>query len=200
MTVPKSKIATTSEEAGIINVLMLAFSSDPMARWVNPDPSQYLNHFSSFARAFGGGAFSNESAYYIDGYCGAALWLPPGSSPDEEVMINLMEVSASNSIKADIYGVFEEMSNYHPSEPHWYLPLIGVDPSQQNKGYGSALMKHALTMCDRDNQPAYLESSNPRNISLYERHGFEVIGKIQVGSSPIMYPMFRKPRKVQLMP
>ena len=28
---------------------------------------------------------------------------------------------------------------------------------------------------------AYLESSNPRNIPLYERHGFEALGEIQVG-------------------
>ncbi len=124
---------------------------------------------------------------------GAALWLPPGFGPDEETMIALVERTAPDAIKGDIYGVFEEMGKYHPTEPHWYLPLIGVDPSQQGKGIGSALMKHALISCDRDGTIAYLESSNPRNISLYKRHGFDVIGKIQVGSSPTMYPMLRKP-------
>jgi ribosomal protein S18 acetylase RimI-like enzyme len=86
------------------------------------------------------------------------------------------------------------MEKYHPTEPHWYLPLIGVDPSQQGNGVGSALMKHALEIVDRDHMPAYLESSNPKNVSLYERHGFEVIGEIQVGSSPTMRPMFRSAR------
>ncbi len=92
------------------------------------------------------------------------------------------------------------MGRYHPTDPHWYLPLIGVDPSQQGKGYGSALMQHALVPCDRDNKIAYLESSNPssnhepRNIPLYERHGFEILGTIQVGTSPPIFPMLRKPR------
>ena len=42
--------------------------------------------------------------------------------------------------------------------------------------------------------PAYLESSNPANVPLYQRHGFEVLGEIQVGSSPPVFPMYRPPR------
>ena len=86
------------------------------------------------------------------------------------------------------------MEGYHPREPHWYLPFIGVDPSQQGKGYGSALMKHTLDACDRDHAAAYLESSNPKNVPLYERHGFELLGTIQAGTSPPIFPMLRKPR------
>ena len=46
---------------------------------------------------------------------------------------------------------------------------------------------------DEDGTPAYLESSNPVNISLYQRHGFEVLGTIQVGTSPPITPMLRQP-------
>jgi ribosomal protein S18 acetylase RimI-like enzyme len=59
---------------------------------------------------------------------------------------------------------------------------------------GAALMTEALKAVDRDGSIAYLESSNPRNISLYERFGFEVIGEIQSGSSPVVRPMLRKAR------
>jgi ribosomal protein S18 acetylase RimI-like enzyme len=86
------------------------------------------------------------------------------------------------------------MRRYHPQEPHWFLPFIGSDPSQQGKGYGTALMKHALVPCDLDHKLAYLEASNPKNIPLYERHGFELLGVIQVGTSPPIFPMLRKPR------
>ena len=51
-----------------------------------------------------------------------------------------------------------------------------------------------LARCDADGIPAYLESSNPRNIGLYQRHGFEVRSPIQVGSSPEVVPMLRLPR------
>jgi len=86
------------------------------------------------------------------------------------------------------------MGGFHPAEPHWYLPLIGVEPSCQGRGCGGALLSFALERFDREKQVAYLESSNPRNIRLYERHGFERLGEIQAGSSPTLVPMARRPR------
>jgi ribosomal protein S18 acetylase RimI-like enzyme len=72
--------------------------------------------------------------------------------------------------------------------------MIAADPSQTGRGLGAALMKHALQICDEQGLPAYLESSNPRNISLYERHGFEVMGEIRTDTSPLMTPMYRAAR------
>ena len=76
------------------------------------------------------------------------------------------------------------MGSYHPHEAHWYLPLIGVDPAHQRNGFGAALLRDTLRQCDSDHAVAYLESTNAANVPLYKRHGFEVIGTIQVGSSP----------------
>jgi hypothetical protein len=39
-----------------------------------------------------------------------------------------------------------------------------------------------------------LESTNEANLTLYQRHGFELVGNIQAGSSPSMFPMIREPR------
>jgi hypothetical protein len=66
-----------------------------------------------------------------------------------------------------------------------------ADPNWIGQGLGTLLMKHALRRCDVEGITACLESSNPRNISFYERHGFSVIGAIQHGSSPTMTPMLR---------
>ena len=194
MTKVTIKTANTSDEAPVIDVVVLAFSADPTVRWLYPDPHQYLTHFPPFVRAFGGRAFVQGSAYYVDGYAGAALWLPPEVHVNEEELIPLLQRTISEREKADVFAVFEQMGHFHPSEPHWYLPLIGVDPTQQGKGYGSALMQHALLPCDRDHTLAYLESSNPTNISLYQRHGFELLDTIQVGASPPIFPMLRQPR------
>jgi ribosomal protein S18 acetylase RimI-like enzyme len=64
----------------------------------------------------------------------------------------------------------------------------------QGRGYGSALLRHALEQIDRDGQLAYLESTNPANVPLYQRHGFEVVGTIQVDDAPPMIPMVRRAR------
>lgn len=94
----------------------------------------------------------------------------------------------------EIGGFMAQMDNFHPKEPCWYLPMIAADPFATGQGLGAALMKHALAIIDSAGLPAYLESSNPRNISLYARHGFEAMGEIQVGSSPVMTPMHRAAR------
>jgi len=93
----------------------------------------------------------------------------------------------------DLLSTFEKMEQSQLEEPHWYLPVIGVDPSAQGTGLGGALMRHALARCDEEGAPAYLESSNPRNISLYERHGLEVMGEIRIGAAPVVTPMLRRP-------
>jgi len=87
--------------------------------------------------------------------------------------------------------VLRQMGGFHPSEPHWHLTFLGVDPAQQHKGYGSSLLKHGLARCDETREPVYLESTNPRNTPLYERHGFRILGTIQVGDSPPIFPMLR---------
>jgi ribosomal protein S18 acetylase RimI-like enzyme len=92
--------------------------------------------------------------------------------------------------------VLKQMGDHHPTGPHWYLPMIGVDPGCQGKGYGSALMQHALTRCDQENKLAYLETSNTRNIDLYKRYGFGLLSTIQIGSAPSVFPMLRQPRKM----
>lgn len=194
MTKPNVKTALESDEAGVIDALKLAFVTDPATRWVWPDPQKYLSHFPSFVKAFGGKAFSYKSAHYIGNYFGAALWLPPNVHPDVDALIALLQNSASEEAQKDDPEVFEKMSGFHPNEPHWYLPLLGVDPLYHGKGFGSALMEYAIISCDKDNKYAYLESSNAKNIPFYKRHGFELLGTIQVNTSPPIFPMLRKPR------
>ena len=193
MTTTTIKTASASDEAGVLAVLTLAFGADPATRWTWPSPDEYLQHFPIFAKLLAGKAFTTDTAYYADGFAGAALWLPPDVRPDDDALSALMWRTSAAPLE-DVSQVFEQMERHHPREPHWYLPFIGVDPTQQGEGHGAALMTHALVHCDRDHAPAYLESSNPKNIPLYERHGFTLLGTIQVGSSPPIFPMLRRPR------
>lgn len=64
---------------------------------------------------------------------------------------------------------------------------------QQGKGFGTALIRHGLEECDREEVYAYLESSNPQNLSLYIRHGFEILGTVTADTMPPLIPMIRKP-------
>jgi hypothetical protein len=99
MTKPIIKTATASDEMAIIDVMMRAFAADAVAQWIWPDSRQYQMYFPSFVRAFGGKAFSHGSAYYIDGYAAAALWLPPGTLPDDDMLNSIFQRACLSKIK-----------------------------------------------------------------------------------------------------
>ena len=186
--------AGKADEAKAIATVALAFASDPMMRWSFPDPAKYMTVVPDFLRAFGGNAVTNGTADVAGEFAAVALWLPPGVEPDGEAMGKIIENHMPAENMEDGGGLVEQMNKFHPHEPHWYLPLIGTDPAHQGKGYGAALMTHAMKRCDESRLPAYLESSNPANVPFYERFGFKVMGKIQQGSSPMLTPMLRTAR------
>ena len=178
----------------LLAVLTLAFSADPIIRYWFSQPRVFLDYFPRFARAFGGPAIEHGMAHLAGDFCGAALWLPPGVDPDDEAIGRLAQEAVEEAKLPELERFIEQQEEDRPAEPHWYLPLIGVDPAHQRKGIGAALMDHALALCDSEIRLAYLEATSPLNIPLYERHGFEAMGEIQAGESPVMVPMLREPR------
>jgi ribosomal protein S18 acetylase RimI-like enzyme len=186
--------ATGADAERCFAALTLAFSSDPPCRWTWPDSQQYLEAFPRFAQAFGGAAIEHGTANYHEGFSGVAFWLAPGVAPDEASLLRVMQDTVAAARRDALFSMFERMEAFHPREAHWHLPLIGVDPAHQGKGIGSALLRHVLNACDSQKVLAYLEATSVRNLSLYERHGFEALGRIQVADSPPVVPMARKPR------
>lgn len=62
-----------------------------------------------------------------------------------------------------------------------YLWFIGVDPSFQHKGVGTALLKEILTKSDQDGLTVCLETSTVENLPWYERAGFKVYDELDLG-------------------
>lgn len=85
-----------------------------------------------------------------------------------------------------------ETDKLHPTEAHYYLEYIGVDPGFQGKGCGSAIMEHLLAKADEENVGCYLENANLLNISFYQRFGFEIIQEKVIIGIPAWF-MWRKP-------
>ena len=198
MDMKEPKVATIAGDNEVdraIATLVLAFGTDPVARCMYDDPHEYLLHIPRLFRALGTCSFEAGAAQRTNDGLGIAIWLPPGVHGDDGPLEAVIAGSMSGKKQAEVVGVFEQSDRYRPTEPHWYLSLIGVEALHRNKGCGAALLRHGLRRCDQEHLPAYLWSSNPLNISLYERHGFKISGTIQVGSSPSIFPMLRCARR-----
>lgn len=202
MTLPKVRPVGKADAERAIAALTLGFATDPVIRSFYPDPRDHLKHFAQMMRINIEPAIARGAAHYVEGFSAATIWFPPvGPEDDAEAATErgkrigkLIEETACKEGNDDLFAALGEMQALHPEEPHWYLFSIGVDPHHQNEGLGSLLMDHALPMSDTDGTIAYLESSNPRNVPFYQRHGFETMHVVQVGSSPTFTLMARKPR------
>lgn len=183
-------------ESIALATLTLAFIEDPANRWCWRNPDSYLASFPAFVRALGGRAFAHQSAFEIANTAGAALWLPPGIEPNELALMSVIETTVPLSVRAELNSIIEQMGRCHPAEPHWYLPFVGIDPLHQGRGLGALLLRRVLQRCDAEQVPAYLESTNVRNVPFYERLGFRAVGRIQAGTSPVIVPMLREPNQV----
>jgi ribosomal protein S18 acetylase RimI-like enzyme len=111
---------------------------------------------------------------------GVALWLAPGKFP-WSAFRQLRGSGWMLSILRTDPGSFRAFmqtgangARLHPTDRHWYLETMGVDPAVQRHGLGGRLLAPVLAIADRDQVDCYLETADPRNADYYARHGFVV--------------------------
>jgi GNAT superfamily N-acetyltransferase len=186
----------------LAGVLGRAFYDDPVTMWMVPGndarsaalPRAFATMTRHHFLAGGGGELAAR-----DGVIGGAtLWDPPGRwklTRREEWLMKPAFLWAFRGRALASEQVAEIMKEKHPEEPHWYLMLIGTDPTVRGKGYGQLLMRSRLDRCDAEQAPAYLEASKPDLVPYYQRFGFEVKGEIKLpDGGPSMWPMWRAAR------
>lgn len=180
-----------------------AFHDDPVMSWMLPDPCRRavgLPHmFATRARYLhlheeGGIEVARDGGRIV----GATLWDPPGQGRPNRLRQLLMKRGMKRAFGARrpvAFGVSAYIHQFHPDEPHWYLAMIGTDPSARGAGHGRALLDSRLSKCDAEHCPAYLVSSKASNVAYYERFGFAVRKEITIpDGGPTLWGMWRDPR------
>ena len=179
-----------------------AFYDDPVMMWMVPHNESRARGlprgFATIARRHFLARGGSEVASRDRVIGGASLWDPPGqrkSSRLEELSMMPGFIRAFGRRTSRMEQILEVMEENHPEEPHWYLMIIGTDPTVRGAGFGQALMHSRLDGCDAEHAPAYLEASKPELVPYYSRFGFEVTGEIKLpDGGPSMFPMWRQPR------
>ena len=187
--------ARHDEQRSVCDVLGRAFFDDPVAEYLFPDPKTRAARYARFA-GIAIDAFGDSVRVYTEpGIRSGAIWQAPGPGPmgfarQLRVIAALVGLTRSSFWRAARLG--ELMSRHHLREPHWYLAVLGTDPSAQKRGLASAVLQPVLERCDRDRVPAYLESSKAENIPFYNKHGFEVVDELRIPDGPSLWPMVRR--------
>src|SRR4051794_30086580 len=199
---PQVRPAQKADVGELGRTLGPAFFDDPVSGWLLPDAN---TRFAGLSRLFAtmprhhhlapGGV---EVAFDGPDIGAAALWDPPDqwreSRRAQLAPIPTFFRGFGFPI-ARARAAQEMMKQLHPEEPHWYLAVIGSDPSVRGRGFGQVLMRSRLERCDAEYCPAYLESSKADNVPYYERFGFSVTGEVMLpDGGPTIWPMWRDPR------
>lgn len=173
------------------HTLAAAFRSDPVMRWLQPhgwaDPLFFAGTWINLRKDLQVADIALEGRHVV----GAAYWEKPGSRTSRlgEALAAPFFIAALRTGTGRGEILAEMLHEHRPRRPHWYLSTVGA--TRPHRGIGSALLHRGL---DRTSGPVYLESSNPKNIPLYQRYGFEPLSKIDLPNGPTLVTMAREGR------
>jgi ribosomal protein S18 acetylase RimI-like enzyme len=190
--------ATVADADLVGRTLADAFVDDPVFNWLIPSVRHNARlriFFTCVARSY----LQRGKEGYVEGDGrAAALWSAPGAweLQPTDVARDLRDMVLALGLRLGRGQVQSQLESLHPKEPtHWYLGYLGTRGVDQGRGLGSAMLRTVLDQADRDSVAAYLESSCERNLTLYRRHGFEVVEEFSaLGKGPSIWRMWRDPQ------
>jgi GNAT superfamily N-acetyltransferase len=191
--------ATAGELPALARMLARAFHNDPVTSWACPPkrmrPRVLERLFGRRIRHL----HAHDELWTSEDLASAAVWAPPDrwkttTAQDLSYAACMLDPRLILRMPMVVRGLLGVEEIHPPKPPHWYLAILGTDPSAQGQGLGSAMIRPVLEECDHDGVAAYLESSKKENIAFYARHGFRLLGEHRLPRGPLVWPMWRDPR------
>ena len=167
----------------IAAVLGEAFAADPLLAWLleGIDASHRAERRAAWWRFMVQHAPPGTELHVTGDGSAAACWHPSAPEPYPPAVrakFRDMVDDLTGDRSPLVLESFARFARRAPAVPHWHLAAVGVAPNHQGKGVGSRLVAKMLARCDRLGIPAYLESSNPRNLDFYRRLDFRPVGEV----------------------
>jgi ribosomal protein S18 acetylase RimI-like enzyme len=183
-------------------VLARAFQHDPLMAFLYPEIATLPQSPARFYQATIHMGLLYGEVHTTPVMEAVAVWVSPGNTDFSfGQMLRCGLLTAVLLTGPRTWVRFIRMANYVEkinkpilARPHWHLTMIGVEPSQQGKGLGNLLLQPILARADAQGLPCMLESGNERNLTFYERIGFEVAAHDRIpNGGPQFWVMVREP-------
>jgi ribosomal protein S18 acetylase RimI-like enzyme len=166
---------------------------DAASRWLFGSHLRYARRWGEAWAAVGPGRAITGASIW---------WAPEYVEPDDErseesgLADGLLVVGPTAwGQLAELGRAMSELHQRSAPDVHWYLAVLGVDPSARGHGLAGQILSPMLDRLDAERLPAYLETGNPQNLTYYPRYGFEVVGEVEIpGVGLTFWGMRREPR------
>jgi len=188
-------VAEPADIDAIVATLTTAFFDDPLWGPAFPDPGRRAEHAAVMWRMSAISALRYPWTLVTGKVEAAAILIPPGGTEltheEENELAALLVRTAGQRTAEGVLEIYAQLEGAHPSEPHFYLTLLGTHADHRGRGLGMALLREALARIDDLGEPVYLESSNPANDARYRSVGFLPHSRITTGSGQVVTTMWR---------
>jgi ribosomal protein S18 acetylase RimI-like enzyme len=193
--------ATLDDAVGLSKLFASTFMDDPLFDYMVRPGARRAAALETFFHGILGARDIPQGEVWMspDGHA-CVCWLKPDARRSPSGLINQLRWLPF-SIR--VFGLarftrgmamMEAMEKNHPRERHFYLAFIAVSPQYHGIGLGSRILKATLKQIDAAGMPAYVESSNPKNATFYERGGFVAQKNIAPVDAPPLIAMWRDAR------
>ena len=170
-------------------VLGLAFSDNPntlmIARGDRARAQRVTEagaRFAKLGRRYNSHVLVGEDGGRVVGVLNAVEWPNCQLPIIEKFKIAPLTIRVTGLGLPRAFTMMRVWAKHDPRARHWHVGPIGVNPEHQGRGIGTALLAAFLEMADAQASPAYLETDVDRNVALYEKFGFKVIGQEDISS------------------
>lgn len=170
---PDITVATVADRARVVSSLVASFPKDPVLRYLFPDEGTYPLYAATFFGHLFDKRVQKGTIWTIERGASTAIWEPPttgNASSDDDLSAHL-PADALARVRAYDRAVHAAL----PTSPFWYLGVLGTHPDSAGRRWGHAVMDAGLSRAVADGLPAVLETSNPANVEVYRRAGWQVV-------------------------
>jgi GNAT superfamily N-acetyltransferase len=175
---------TSADEAAAVASLAAAFADYPLFPPLCPDPVRRPRIVESLCRYLFRTAVDKAGAYGTPDRSAILCTWPAGSEwPGLWQSIRCGGLGLAwrcgwraTRLLMRLEAGFDAARRRHVPGRHCYVPLLGVRPQAQGRGFSRALLETLFAVTDRQKVPVYLETMKEVNVAIYQRLGFELVG------------------------
>lgn len=181
------RAATETDVPAAAATLAAAFDTYPWTRWTVPADG-YTTRLTRLQELYLTHAVHHGLVLVGEDLAGVAAFLPPDCpEPDEALQREIADLLGDRVSAA--FGTGAPA----PPENSWHLATLGVAPARTGRGLGTAMLEEGLGRIASSPSPRVsLETSDIRNVALYERFGFVISHVTEINGGPVVYSMLRE--------
>lgn len=201
MTHPEIRLATAKDATPAAELIADAFFILDATAWLVPDPHERARVLSADFEIYVDHALTHGEIHLVEDageLAAAAVWFPQRTGPTPEPDNYEEQLVAACGTHTDRFRTLDQLfEDNHPNTyPHHHLAYLATRPDRQDRGLGSALLRHHHRQLDHYGIPAFLQASSQQARKLYERHGYERLGDpFYLPDGPPFWSMWREPQK-----